>query len=247
MDVKPGLISINKGKDAGVRVSLASARMGVGDVPGAKEALRKAVELNPSVKHLIRSLADFDDLDETESQLRRQLEAEATDAGRAEVLTQLARVEGLRGEFARGDALIQEATAPAGGNEVAGARIDLELGRLRRSSGDADSAHPLFESAYASALTAGQYFMAADAAHMAALVAGDREGVVDWTSRGLELAETREPAAYWAGPLLNNLGWEYYEAGDYERALDAFERALTARQRTPENAEPIALARYAVG
>jgi len=51
-------------KDAGVRVSLASARMGVGDVPGAKEALRKAVELNPSVKHLIRSLADFDDLDD---------------------------------------------------------------------------------------------------------------------------------------------------------------------------------------
>src|SRR5262249_35401639 len=57
----------------------------------------------------------------------------------------------------------------------------------------------------------------------------------------------REDASYWRGPLLNNLGWEYYEAGDYGAALDAFERALDARERAPENAEHIALARYAVG
>lgn len=195
----------------------------------------------------LRPLWDFNDLDGTETRLRRQLEDEASDPGRAEVLTQLARVEGLRGEFERGDSLVDEATALAGDDAVAGARIHLERGRLRRSSGDGDSARPLFESAYTSAFAAGQYFMAADAAHMVALVAGDRDGFVDWTNRGIELAETYEAAAYWAGPLLNNLGWEFHEAGELEPALDAFERALQVRERDPENGDGLSLARYAVG
>ena len=53
--------------------------------------------------------------------------------------------------------------------------------------------------------------------------------------------------SYWLGPLLNNLGWEYYEAADYVLALDAFEQALSARERDPANASAIELARYAVG
>jgi tetratricopeptide (TPR) repeat protein len=105
----------------------------------------------------------------------------------------------------------------------------------------------LFESAYAGALAAEQFFMAADAAHMVALVAADRDGFVDWTRRGIELAETHEAAAYWAGPLLNNLGWEYFEAGELSPALDAFERALRVRERDPANGDGLSLARYAVG
>ena len=82
---------------------------------------------------------------------------------------------------------------------------------------------------------------------MAALAAADREGFLAWTQRGIELAEEREGASYWLGPLLNNLGWEYYEAADYALALDAFERALRARERDPANASAIEIARYAVG
>ena len=195
----------------------------------------------------LRPLWDFDDLDATEARMRRQLVDESTEAGQAEVLTQLARIEGLRGGFARGDALIDEAVRLAGDDAAPVARIDLERGRLLRSSGDDESARPLFESAYASALAAEQYFMAADAAHMAALVAGDPEAFVDWTNRGVELAEAHEPAAYWAGPLLNNLGWEYHDAGELEPALDVFERALEVRERDPENGDGLSLARYAVG
>lgn len=52
---------------------------------------------------------------------------------------------------------------------------------------------------------------------------------------------------YWLGPLLNNLGWELFEAGEYSEALDAFERALEARDRDPGNPSAIEIARYAVG
>jgi tetratricopeptide (TPR) repeat protein len=195
----------------------------------------------------LRPLWDFDDLDATELRFRAQLESEPTDEGRAEVLTQLARIEGLRGAFERGDGLVDEAAAIAGGSDVVAARIALERGRLRRSSGDGDAARPLFESAYAGALEAGDAYIAADAAHMVALVAPDRAAFVAWTQQGIDLAETREGASYWLGPLLNNLGWEHYEAGDFASALDAFERALRAREREPEKRAPIEIARYAVG
>jgi tetratricopeptide (TPR) repeat protein len=194
----------------------------------------------------LRPLWDFDDLDETERRLRGQLEAEESEDGRAEVVTQLARVEGLRGDFERAAALADEAAARAE-SDVARARVDLERGRIRRSSGDRDAARPLFESAYTGALAAEEFFMAADAAHMVALAASDRDDFVEWTNRGIAVAEAHESASYWLGPLLNNLGWEYYDVADYALALDAFERALDAREREPENEAAIEIARYTVG
>jgi len=194
----------------------------------------------------LRPLWDFDDLDGTERRLRGQLEAEESEDGRAEVVTQLARIEGLRGDFERADALADDAAERAG-SDVARARVDLERGRIRRSSGDRDAARPLFESAYAGALTAGQLFMATDAAHMVALAAPDHDALVEWTNRGIALADTHDAASYWLGPLLNNLGWEHYDAGEYALALDCFERALAAREREPEKESAIEIARYAVG
>ena len=195
----------------------------------------------------LRLLWDFDDLDLSDERLSAQLEVEESDDGRAEVMTQLARIAGLRGDFETGDAWIDGAVRLAGEGAVALARIDLERGRLRRSSGYPEAARPLFESAFARALDAEQYYIAGDAAHMAALAALGRNGLVTWTRRGVDLAEEHEGARYWLGPLLNNLGWEYFEAGDLKLALDAFEGALGARLTDLENSSAIALARYAVG
>jgi tetratricopeptide (TPR) repeat protein len=197
----------------------------------------------------LRPLWDFDDLDASERRFRAQLETETSSEGRAEVLSQLARVRGLRGEFGEGDRLLDEAEALNASSAAARTRVQLERGRLRRSSGDPQAALPLFESAFATALKGGEEYLAGDAAHMAALAAPDREGVLSWTSRGIELAEgAADPeAAYWLGPLLNNLGWEYFEREEYGSALDAFERALTARERNPEQRTEIEIARYAVG
>ena len=182
----------------------------------------------------LRPLWDFDDLDATEARFR---------ALRAEALTQLARVQGLREDYAAGDRLLDEVDEADPRVRI---RVDLERGRLRRSSGDKEAALPLFERAFEAAVEAGEDWLAGDAAHMAALAAPGREGFVSWTNRGLELAERSAAAAYWAGPLLNNLGWEHFDAEEYDQALDVFERALEIRERDPDNPAAIEHAREAV-
>jgi len=196
----------------------------------------------------LRRLWNFDDLDATEGRLRAQLESEAHEGGQAEVLTQLARVRGLRDDFAGGERLLEEAERRAGASKAARIRIDLERGRLLRSAGDSAAALPLFMSAFHAAIAAGEQFLAADAAHMAALAAPDRAGKLDWTQRGIDIAEASpdRDVAYWLGPLLNNLGVEYAESGEHQKALAAFERALEIRLRYPENQDAIAWARESV-
>jgi tetratricopeptide (TPR) repeat protein len=194
----------------------------------------------------LRPLWDFEDLDATEQRLRAQLKQEDSDAGRAEVLTQLARVEALRDDFEACAGLLDEARALAGTSPVANVRIDLEHGRMLRSSGDPEAAFPFFRSAFERALEARQYFLAGDAAHMCAIAGSDRDWMEEWTRRGLELGEREPDAAYWAGPLLNNLGRAYYEAGEYEPALETFERALEARERDPDNQIAIVWAKEAI-
>ena len=96
----------------------------------------------------LRGHWDFADLDGSEERLQVQLAEESDDAGRAEVLTQLARVEGLRGDFERCERLLEESEGLAGSSDVAKVRIDLERGRKLRSSGDGAAALPLFEAAF---------------------------------------------------------------------------------------------------
>jgi tetratricopeptide (TPR) repeat protein len=194
----------------------------------------------------LRQFWDFYDLDGTERRLCEQLDRETSDSGRAEVLTQLARVEGLRDDFDACERLLEEAETLAGTSEVAKLRIDLERGRMLRSTGDPAAALPLFKAAFARASDDGEDFLAGDALHMCAISADNIEAAEQWTQRGLEFGERRPEAAYWAGPLLNNLGWSYYDAGDNRRALELFEQALEARLRDPEDEAAIAFAREAV-
>ena len=195
----------------------------------------------------LRPLWDFDDLDASEQRFRAQLEHEPSTSGRTEVLTQLARVETLRGNFERSAQLLDEAGSLAGPSPAANVRLELERGRMYRSSGDPKAAFPLFESAFARAVEAGEHYLAGDAAHMCAISVDDREVMEHWTQRGLDLGEREPDASYWAGPLLNNLGWAYFDDANYERALLLFERALDARNRDPGNVAGIAWAQYAVG
>jgi tetratricopeptide (TPR) repeat protein len=174
----------------------------------------------------------------SERRFRASLEDEQTEAGRAALFTQLARIEGLRGDFAAGERLLAMAEALGGAESW----VLIERGRLLRSSGDGPSALPLFEAAFEKARAADDGFLAGDAAHMAALV-GDIEA---WTARGIELT-IDDPGRYWLAPLLNNVGWSRYEAGDFDRALDAFKEALAVRSEDPQEPHEREIARYAVG
>jgi tetratricopeptide (TPR) repeat protein len=185
-----------------------------------------------------RDVWDFNDLDLSERRFRAALEGEETEAGRAALFTQLARIEGLRGDFVAGERLLAMAEALDGAESW----VLIERGRLLRSSGDEPSALPLFEAAFEQARAGGDGFLAGDAAHMAALV-GDMEA---WTARGIELTDD-DPGRYWLAPLLNNVGWSRYEAGDFDRALDAFQKALAVRSEDPQEPHEREIARYAVG
>ena len=141
----------------------------------------------------------------------------------------------------------EQAEAQVGSSAVAKVRIDLERGRKLRSSGDPEGALPLFEAAFARACNSGEHYLAGDAAHMCALaVSDDRAAMDEWTQRGLDLGEREPVAAYWAGPLLSNLGWAYFDAGEHEHALELFERALEVRRLDPDNRDAIAFAEEAV-
>lgn len=189
---------------------------------------------------------DFDDLEESERRFRALLEEHPDGPGRAEVLSQLARVEGMRGDFEAADRLLREADPLAGRDVTARVRVLLERGRMLRSGGKPRDALPFFEAAFDEAREGGEAFLAGDAAHMAALAA-DEEGFVTWTERGIAHADEEPAAAYWLGPLLNNIGWHHYDSERYDEALDAFQRALDARERQPEKPEEIEIARYCVG
>ena len=188
----------------------------------------------------LRELWDFDDLDASEERFRAQLDRETTDSGRAEVLTQLARLEGLRDRFEECDALLDDAER-LGGAEV---RVLLERGRRERSSGRPGAGAVQFEQAFALARSSGEDVLAADAAHMLAIV-GDSEA---WTARGVEIASgSDDPGVrYWLGPLYNNVGWSRLEAGDAAGALEAFELALASRERDDPRESARAHAREAV-
>jgi len=188
----------------------------------------------------LRPLWDFDDLDASRERFLAQLAEETTDAGRAEVLTQLARVESLRDEFERCDELLDEAEALGGVT----ARSLLERGRRERSSGRDGLGLAEFRRAFELARQSGEDVLAADAAHMLALV----EDAEAWTARGIEIAgASADPGVrYWLGPLYNNIGWTRYDAGDYEGALDAFELALAARERDDPRESALQHARDAV-
>ena len=196
----------------------------------------------------LRPTWDFDDLGGSQERFRALLEEEQADAGRAEILTQLARIEGLRDRFDAGDALLDEAEALAGSTPVVRARIDLERGRLRRSGGDGEAALPLFEAAFETAGAIPHEFLAVDAAHMVAIAAPDFETRLAWSNRGIDLAaSSSDPeVTYWLGSLFNNVGWDYSDAGDYETALDWFERALVEREKRPDEPKRIEHAREAV-
>jgi tetratricopeptide (TPR) repeat protein len=166
---------------------------------------------------------------------------------RAEVLTQLARAQGLQRRFDQARRTLAEAEALIGGAPCrARVRLLLETGRVENSGGRPAAAAPWFERAWMLASELGDDALAIDAAHMLGIVLPGDDAAA-WNRRALERAErSADPAARrWTASLRNNIGWWLHERGRFDEALAMFEQALDDR-RAEGARGPLLIARWAV-
>jgi tetratricopeptide (TPR) repeat protein len=169
-----------------------------------------------------------------------------TESG-GEVLTQIARCQGLQGRFEEAHRTLDRVEPLLGPHASrARARYLLERGRVLNSSGRPSEALPLFAHALGVALAAEEDFYAIDAAHMLA-IASTGDDQLAWNRRGLAMVDrSRDPRVRrWRGSLCNNLGWAYHERQEYDAALQCFQDALRARESQGDE-EPIRIARWCV-
>jgi tetratricopeptide (TPR) repeat protein len=180
------------------------------------------------------ALWNFDDPAQTEVRFRDLLggdEAAANPAFHAELLTQIARAEGLQMRFADAEGTMARAEGRITSDMPrARVRLLLERGRVRNSSGDPSGSVPFFEQALELARASGLDGLAVDAAHMLGIVEPGEPGL-RWNELALAMAEqSADPTARrWRGSLYNNLGWTYHELGRPEDALRMFEAHLHVR------------------
>ncbi len=186
------------------------------------------------------SLWDFGDPAASE---RRFNEAARGDH-RAEALTQLARAVGLQKRFDEALQILDEAEA-LGGGEIIRARVALERGRILRDQGL--DAKPEFQKARSISEANGLEFYAIDAVHMLAICETD-EAAIRLNEEAIEMAAKSESerARQWQASLLNNLGWSYFDLGDFQRALNCFEKAVPLREQRGQMKEA-GIAKWCVG
>jgi tetratricopeptide (TPR) repeat protein len=183
----------------------------------------------------IDRLWDYDHPTESEAVFRRALvtlDEQADLALRLELLTQLARAQALQRRFDEAHATLDTVEAHLDkATPRARVRYLLERGRVYNSSRQPERAKPYFAGAWELTSTAGEDILAIDAAHMLAIIAPPATSL-EWNQRALELAgrSLAPRALHWRGSLYNNVGWSYHDAGDYEQALAAFQKATASRR-----------------
>ena len=205
------------------------------------------------------SRCDFDDLwdyqhpDQTEAAFRQLLPQAEQNHGRLyylQLLTQIARTQGLQRQFAQAHQTLDSVKEQLSQEQVLPTiRYLLERGRVFNSAGQPDEAKTWFQQAWEIARpNEEEAFFAVDAAHMLAIAASSFQEKKTWNSAALQYAEnsTDERARGWCGPLYNNLGWTYHDEGEYEPALAYFQQALHWQEQHGP-AREIRIARWCIG
>ena len=196
------------------------------------------------------SLWNFDAPDSTEAAFRAVLPLAKSSGDPdylAQLLTQIARTEGLQLKFDAAAKTLDDAEALiADDMKVARTRLLLERGRVLNSSKQREKATPLFERAWDLARAAGADGYAVDAAHMLGIVSLGGSSIA-WNRKAIAYAEqSNDPKARkWLGALYNNMGWTYHDQKEYAAALDLFQKALAARNVEGKQSE-IRIARWCV-
>jgi tetratricopeptide (TPR) repeat protein len=191
---------------------------------------------------------DFDRPSESEARFRAELGAlPAGSAAQLELLTQLARAQGLQRKFDLAQATLDRVErALPGSPERVAVRYLLERGRIFNSTQQPARAVPFFRDALERARAAGEDFLAIDAAHMLGIAAPADERL-QWNLDAVAMTEkSPDPRARrWLASLYNNIGWTYHDRGDYAAALAYFEKALPAWEARG-NPRDVRIARWAI-
>jgi tetratricopeptide (TPR) repeat protein len=186
---------------------------------------------NPTVT-TIDQLWDYDQPAKSETRFRQRLATlDPTLPLYVELLTQIARAQGLQRKFGEAHQTLDAAYALLDNQPTRSTlRYLLERGRVFNSSNYPEQARPLFLQAWEQALAAGEDFYAIDAAHMLGIIEPPEEQLA-WHEKALALAEkSNDPRAQkWLGSLYNNIGWTYHDLKQEEAALAIFEKALAWR------------------
>jgi tetratricopeptide (TPR) repeat protein len=194
------------------------------------------------------TLWDFDQPAATEARFRELL-SRAKGAGKAvyaaELMTQIARTQGLQQKFAEAHRTLDEVESllkPDMGTVKIRSR--LERGRVFNSSGKVKESVPVFTEALELARKENLENYAIDAAHMLGIVEKGRESL-KWNNEAIRMAEAASDprSRRWLGPLYNNTGWTYFDLGEYAEALKLFERDIEFRKQGGNNIE-IGIARW---
>ena len=195
----------------------------------------------------IDTLWDFDDPAASERRFRECVASTAGDE-RLEVLTQLARAQGLQDRFVDAHQTLDEVASSLG---AAAPRVRvrylLERGRALRSGDRPADALPLFVQAAELASSAGESALAIDAIHMVAITSTDPDEQMRWHERGMRVAsaDPGESGLRWLPSLRNNLGWALFERGRLAEALEQFQLAA-AERRAAGDAKRTRIADWAV-
>ena len=171
---------------------------------------------------------------DTEAQLRALLpQFKAHPEEYLQLMTQIARAQGLQRKFDEAHQTLDEVQAALPGQKTkAEVRYFLERGRVFNSTKKAAEALPLFIKAHELAVIGGFDNLAVDAAHMVAIAESTPEKQHEWNLMALALAEKSEDpeARNWLGSLYNNIGWTYHGSGKFNEAMDMFQKALAFRE-----------------
>ena len=157
-------------------------------------------------------LWNYSDPAGTELKFREILDTEDTRSDLSyhlQLLTQIARTYGLRHMFSEAHALLDEVkTALPDQPELTHVRYHLERGRTYN-------------------------FHTVDTMHMLAIVSQPiPDEAIEWNMRAMQKAESspNERAKGWLGTLYNNVGWDYFNKGEYDKALNIFTKGLSWQQ-----------------